>query len=681
MSGSTLPAKLIRRPRPLELIGRLQPDSSRASSPTPVSSRALRSRGSSGDNDNRRSPHLDRPLQIPRSLLLTNENSQTMTPKTRKRLGAKRPPSVDSPVRSVVVAPSKVALLVLSAVVIVAYLRTFWAGFLGFDDNLHVYANPYLNPPSFAGIAALWRHPYESLYIPVAYTILAGISVPAQVPATMVPSIGHAVTVSPAAFHIASVGFHVANTLLCYLFALQVARRQSVAVFCSLLFATHPLQVESVAWISELRGLSSACFALVALNVFIASRQASQRSPRKARALFVASAALVIAAMLCKPSAVVLPLLVFAIDRVALGSSWRSSGLAASIWGMCVLPWAWITRSIQHVSPEGLSVWWQRAFIAGDAVTFYLFKAVLPINLCVDYGRTPGVAMSHGWSYLVWVVPMGLLVLCYVYRQKRPVAWLGSIAFVVLLLPVLGLIPFKYQAFSTVADRYVYLPLIGLGLVFGDLIDAIGSKVATGAALAVILILAIVSFAQTGHWLNNLAFVRHIIDVNPDVAFAQNDLGGILLREGRVEEAVAHFNKAVVLQPAFSSAHNNLGLALVQQGRLDEAEVHFRKAVEFNPEYFKAYESLGAIYLRTDRLDAAIASLQAALAIQPSDAKALNDLGVAFMQSGRPSDGLAAFQRAVDIEPTNATYRNNLGRALLNAGRAQEAATYLAPER
>jgi Flp pilus assembly protein TadD len=437
--------------------------------------------------------------------------------------------------------------------------------------------------------------------------------------------------------------------------------------------------VESVAWISELRGLSSAFFALAALNVFIAGRQANVQSPTKSRALLVASAALVVAAMLCKPSAVVLPILVLVIDRLALGTSWRSSALAACIWGICVLPFAWITRTIQHVAPAGLSVWWQRGFIAGDALAFYLFKAVLPIDLCVDYGRTPGVAMSHSWSYVVWVVPAALLVLCYVYRRRRPVAWLGSIVFVVLLLPVLGLVPFKYQAFSTVADRYLYLPLIGLGLIVGDVIDAMRSKVVLAAASGVIVILGVVTFVQTGHWLDNRAFARHTVDVNPNVAFAQNDLGGILLREDRVEEAIPHFEKAVSLEPGFSNAQNNLGLALVQRGNLGEAELHFRKAVEADSRYFKAYESLAAIYLRTNRLDAAIAALQTAVAIQPSEAKAWNDLGVAFMQSGRPTDGLEAFQRAVEVEPRNVTYRSNLGRALMEAGRTQEAETYLAP--
>jgi len=603
-----------------------------------------------------------------------------MTRRSRKRVGAQRPETVGSPIpEKVAAAPSKLVLCVLSTVAVVVYFRTFWAGFLGFDDNLHVYANPYLNPPSFAGLAALWRHPYEALYIPLAYTLLAGISLTAQVPATMVSAIGRTVTVSPTAFHVASIGFHVANTLLCYLLALRVTRSQRAAVFCSLVFTTHPLQVESVAWISELRGLSSAFFALAALNVFIAGRQANLRSPTRSRALFVASAALVVAAMLCKPSAVVLPILGLVIDRLALGTSWRRSVLAASVWAICVLPFAWITRTIQHVSAEGLSVWWQRGFIAGDALAFYLFKLVLPIDLCVDYGRTPGVAMSHSWSYVVWVVPAALLVLCYVYRRRRPVAWLGSIVFLVLLLPVLGLVPFKYQAFSTVADRYLYLPLIGLGLIVGDIIDAMGSKVVLTAAAGVIFILGIVTFIQTGHWLDNQAFARHTVDVNPNVAFAQNDLGGILLREGRVEEAIPHLKKAVALEPAFSNAQNNLALALVQRGSLDEAELHFRKAVEANSGYFKAYESLGAIYLRTNRLDAAIAALQTAVAIQPSEAKAWNDLGVAFMQSGRPTDGLAAFQRAVQAEPRNVTYRSNLGRALAEAGRTQDAETYLPP--
>jgi protein O-mannosyl-transferase len=569
------------------------------------------------------------------------------------------------------VASSKPVLLALGLAVIVVYFRTFGAGFVAFDDDIHVYANPFLNPFSLENLSKLWQHAYEKLYIPLAYSILAGIALSARVPAQLVSSIGHTVTLSPTAFHVASVGFHIVNTWLCFSLVQRLVRSRSAALLCAFVFALHPLQVESVAWISELRGLSSAFFALAALNVFIQSRQLNDSAPAKSRALIAASAVLVIGAMLCKPAAMVLPLVGLVLDRVALGTSWRRSLVPALIWLLCVLPFAWITRSVQEVHPMGLSLWWQRPFIAGDALAFYLFKTLVPVDLVVEYGRTPSSVMSHGWSYAVWVLPVSLLVFCFIHRQRRPIAWLGSLLFATFLLPTLGLVPFSFQAHSTVADRYTYLPMIGIGLIVADAV--VRSKIALRVASAVIVLLAILSFNQSSHWGDNSEFLRHTIDVNPNVAFAHNNLGTILLRQERVDEAIEHFNKALELDPGDAKTQNNLGLALVKLGRLDEAEPHYRKAVELNPRYFKAYENLGAVYLRTERPDAAIASLKAALAIQPSEAKALNDLGVAFMQSGRAAEGVDAFRRAVGLEPDNSQYRKNLGQALLEQGRLDEA--------
>ena len=577
------------------------------------------------------------------------------------------------------VASSKPTLLALGIVVILVYLRTFAAGFVEYDDDVHVYANPFLNPLSLESLGKLWQHAYMKLYIPLAYSILAGIALFARVPAQMMSSVGHAVTLSPGAFHVASVGLHIVNAWLCFLLVLRLARSRTAAVLCSFVFAVHPLQVESVAWISELRGLSSACFALAALNVFILSRQVAGSAPARSRALLAASAVFVICAMLCKPAAVVLPLLVLIIDRVALGTSWRRSLVTALTWVVCVLPFAWITRSIQDVHSVGASLWWQRPFIAGDALAFYVFKTVAPFNLGIEYGRTPHAVMSHGWSYAVWILPVGLLVLCFMHRQRRPLAWLGSLMFVTFLLPMLGLVPFSFQAHSTVADRYAYLPMIGIGLVFSDAVAAIGSKLAVRAAAAVIIVLAMLSFNQSRYWVDNAEFLRHTIDINPNAAFAQTNLATILLKQERVDDAIEHFNKALELDPRDAKAQNNLGLTLVKLGRLDEAEPHFRKAVESNPRYYKAYENLGAVYLQTNRLDAAIASLKAAVEIQPSEAKALNDLGVAFMQSGRAAEGVDAFQRAVGLESNNAQYRRNLGSALLQQGRPDEARSFLTP--
>ena len=602
--------------------------------------------------------------------------SRRKTSKANRSVGP-REPSLWQRWSGETVASSKPALLALGLAVVVVYLRTFGAGFVEFDDDIHVYANPFLNPLSLESLGKVWQHAYEKLYIPLSYSILAGIALFARVPSQMMNSVGHTVTLSPGAFHVASVGFHIVNAWLCFLLALRLERSRKAAVLCAFVFAVHPLQVESVAWISELRGLSSGCFTLAALNIFILSRQTSDRALARSGALLAVSALFVICAMLCKPAAMVLPLVVLVLDRVALGTPWRRSLVTALTWVMCVLPFAWITRSVQSVHPEGVSLWWQRPFIAGDALAFYLFKTVVPINLGIAYGRTPHSVMSQGWSYTVWAFPVGLLVFCFIHRRHRPMAWLGSLMFVTFLLPVLGFVPFSYQGQSTVADRYAYLPMIGIGLVVAD--AAVRSNIAVGAVSAVIIVLAVQSFHQSGHWVDNSEFLRHTIEVNPNVAFAHNNLGNILLKQDRVDDAVEHFDKALQLDPGDAKVHNNLGLALVRLGRLAEAEPHYRKAVELNPRYFKAYENLGAVYLQTNRLDEAIASMKAALEIQPVEAKALSGLGVAFMQSGRAAEGLDAFQRAVAIEPNNVQYRRNLGQALREMGRSDEAGAYLTP--
>ena len=575
--------------------------------------------------------------------------------------------------------PRKVAMLALVISVVVVYFRTFGASFVLFDDNHHVYANPFLNPVSLAGLGSLWRHAYEGLYIPLAYTIFAGIAVFAQTPAQMMISIGQAVTVSPSPFHFASVVFHIANALLCLLLVQRLTRSRKTALLCSLLFAVHPLQVESVAWISELRGLTSAFFGLSALNVLVFSRQIGESAPTKSRVLYWISPLLVICAMLCKPTAAVLPVVVLVVDRVALATSWRRSALIAGIWGAGVLPFAWVTRSLQDVIPAGMSLWWERPFIAGDALAFYLFKTIAPISLCIDYGRTPHSVMSSGWGYLLWAIPVGLFVLAYHYRRQKPMVLLGGLMFVAFLLPNLGLVPFMYQGYSTVADRYAYLPLIGIGLVVGDVVSSMRPNVVVRAVSVALIALAVLSFNQAGYWSDNAEFVRHTLDVNPKAGFAHANLGVLLLKQGRGAEAIDHLSEALKIDPSDAKTENNLGLALVKMGRLDDAERHYHKAVELNPRYFKAYENLGALYVQTGRLDAAIASLKAAVEIQPSDAKAFNDLGVAFMRNGQVAEGLLAFQQAVSVEPNSAQYRRNLGQALLQLGRAEDAAPYLAP--
>lgn len=572
--------------------------------------------------------------------------------------------------------PSRRALWFLVGVVLVVYVRLLSASFVEFDDDFHVYANPFLNPPSLHGLGELFRHSYKGLYNPLVYAIWSAIGVFAQVPGETTSSLGQPIHFDPAWFHAANIGFHALNAVLCYLLALELMRRETAALLCALVFAVHPLQVESVGWISELRGVSGGSFALGALILLVRSRRAGTQDPRKQAGLLGVSALLVLGAVLCKAAAVVLPVVALIVDRVALGTAWRRALTTALAWAAAVLPIALITLLVQNVAPVAATAWWQRPFIAGDALAFYLLKTAVPLDLGVEYGRTPYEALSESWGYATWILPALLLALAFVKRRSRPLAWLGALLFVAFASPTLGLVPFAFQAHSSVADRYTYLPMLGIGLVAADAVMAAGSSLALRVAAGVVLVLGIRSFDQTSYWLDNVSFLRHTLDVNSDVAFAQNNLANVLFKEGRNDEALEHFEKALAIEPGHALAHNNLGLALLQKGRFDEAEPHFRKAVELDPKYYKALESLGAVYLKTNRLAEAITSLRAAIALHP-EAKPLNDLGIALMQSGKPNEGLDAFRRAVALEPGNAQYRKNLGTALTQVGRNEEAAEYL----
>ena len=563
-------------------------------------------------------------------------------------------------------------LLTLSIAVLVVYSRIFSAGFVGFDDDLHVYANPFLNPPTLQSLARLWRHAYEHLYVPLAYTIFAAIARLAEVPAHLDSSLGRSVSLAPTAFHVVSVALHAANAWLCFCLARRLTGRTRAAWLCSLLFALHPLQLESVGWISELRGLTSGGFALLALNAFALSRQASERA--RARKLLAASAVSVICAMLCKPSAAVLPLVALVIDRVVFRTPWRKALAAASIWAAVALPFGLITRAAQGIPAAGQSLWWQRPFIAGDALTFYLFKTSVPIDLGVDYGRTPHWVMSRVWGYLAWVVPVALLMFGYLNRRRRPITWLGALLFVMFLLPTLGLVPFAYQAYSTVADRYAYLALIGVGLMVADAVDGARSQMtAARVAATAYLALALLSFNQSRYWLMSSTFLRHTIDVNPAAAFAYNNLGDAELANGDLGAALADYRACVERDPTRVMAEVNLAevyTALHQPAEAARAIAQAEQAPEMTADDLS---NLGIALMKMNQPARALQALASAAAMEPGSPSTLFNQANALAAVGQFDQAEAVFRRCIALAPTLAGAHTGLGIVLAETGRLPDA--------
>jgi protein O-mannosyl-transferase len=560
--------------------------------------------------------------------------------------------------------------LVLLVAIVVVYFRVLSAGFVSFDDDIHVYANPFLNPPTLESVARLWQKPYEELYVPLAYTIFAAIAAWARVPSHVDMSVGHPVSLDPAAFHVVSVALHVANAWLCFLFARRLTRRTSSALICALVFALHPLALESVGWISELRGLTSSFFALLALNGLILARQTTVLTPARSRSLLAASALSVACAMLCKPSAVVLPLVALVLDRTVLETPWRRALALAASWAVITVPFAVVTHSLQAVSPAGQSLWWQRPFIAGDALAFYLFKTFVPLDLCVDYGRTPSAVMSHAWGYLAWVVPLGLLALCYSKRRERPLTFVGALLFVAFLLPTLGLLPFSFQAYSTVADRYTYLALIGIGLVVADVVEHLqSSKMATRTALVALVGLAIASFEQSRFWSKSSDLLRHTLDVNPDAAFAENSLGDVELGNGDSAAALADYQACVRIDPTRTKAYINLAEIHAASAEPAEAESAVALAMQTPALTADDYSNLGIVLMKMNQPARALQALETASTLEPSSPVYLYNEANGLSAAGQFDQAEAAFRRCISLAPALTGAHTGLGIVLAETQR------------
>lgn len=567
-------------------------------------------------------------------------------------------------------------LPVLLLAVALVYGRLFFAGFVRFDDDLHVYANPFLNPPTLEGLLQLWRHAYAHLYVPLAYTLYAALARLGAVAVHVDASIADSVSLSPAPFHVAAVALHAINAWLCFCLVRLVTGRARPAWLCALLFALHPLQLESVGWISELRGVSSATFLLLALNAFLLSRRAS--APRRARALWLACLPLVAGAMLCKPSAAVAPLAALAIDRVALQTPWRRALLAAASWAAVVLPFVLLTHTLQGVVGAGGSAAWQRPFIAGDALAFYIWKTALPIDLCVDYGRTPQLVMARGWGYLAWLVPVALLVLAFRDRHRRPLVWLGGLLFVIFLLPTSGLVPFAYQAYSTVADRYAYLALMGAGLVLralAEVLDVVRSPaLVTRGAAVLLVVLGARSFAQGGHWLTSADLLRHTIALNPAAAFAYNNLGDAELSSGDLTAALTDYQASAGLDPARAKPHVNLAEVYTALGRRADAEGEVTRAEQAPNVTADDRSNLGIVLMKMNEPARALQALAEAVAADPDSPTYLFNQASALSAAGELAQAEAAFRRCIQVAPSLVGAHTGLGIVLAETGRLPEAA-------
>src|SRR3569833_4015527 len=366
------------------------------------------------------------------------------------------------------------AALIVAAITFVVYMRVTGQDFVHWDDKGHVTGNPYLKHLTAANILHFWREPYEHLYIPISYMAFALLASIARMPhhdtsVTVIDTL-----LNPHVFHTANLILHIGNALIVYTILRKLVGRAAVdkaqlspeapAIFGAVLFAIHPLQVESVAWISELRGQLASMFCLWSIYGYIVAVGQSESTPWKRPVYWLALLSTGLG-LLCKPSIITVGLILVIIDRWLLRRSWPACLRSAAPWLILAVPFTLITGHAQPVDAEGAGAMWQRPFIAGDAIAFYLGKLFFPHPLAIEYGRRPDLILASGICYKTTVVTLVVAGIIFALRKGRPWLVAGSLIAVAVLLPVLGLVPFAYQNYSTVADRYMYLAMLGPAII------------------------------------------------------------------------------------------------------------------------------------------------------------------------------------------------------------------------
>jgi tetratricopeptide (TPR) repeat protein len=290
----------------------------------------------------------------------------------------------------------------------------------------------------------------------------------------------------------------------------------------------------------------------------------------------------------------------------------------------------------------------------------YLGKALWPSHLAIFYP----LSERPLWVFLAAAAAIVALTLAVLrVMRRRPYLAVGWLWFLGTLVPVIGLVQVGLQS---MADRYMYMPLVGLAIMAAwgvpDLVGRFRMAPAL-VACATLLSLAVVTWRQIGVWGDELTLFRHALEVTRDNFVAHTRVGVLLQQQGRLDEAITHYRKAEQIDPGYEAIHYNLGLALAQQGRSDSALVHLSEAVRLRPGYADARNNLGGVLVQLGRTPEATEQFQEVLRLDPDHWKARHNLGQALLQEGKFDAAIAEFEQALRIKPDYALARASLERA------------------
>src|SRR6266550_6201801 len=580
-----------------------------------------------------------------------------------------------------------VIYLFLAGISLAVFAQTLRYEFVNFDDDLYVYNAPAIQAGlTIKGIAFAFTSPHARNWHP-----LTTISHMLDCQLYGLNAGGH---------HATNVVLHTIAVLLLF----RVLRQMTGAVWKSMvvaaLFAVHPLHVESVAWVSERKDVLSAIFFFLMLDAYVRYARAGSITR------YLVVGVLFATGLMSKPMLVSAPVALLLLDYWPLRrfeqtpSAQRKAKILKSgnqrriiqrlllekipllvlSAGACVITFLLQKRATGAIPP--LPFFW-RVQNAVASYMIYIWDTLWPTRLAVFYPH-PNNTLAIWEVVLAIGFLLAITAAAIVFRSKRPYLFTGWFWYLVMLVPVIGLVQVGEQGH---ADRYTYLPHIGLFLLVVWLAaDVIGVRrsrlqfaVAAAVALAIIAALGWRAFIQTSNWRNSETLWTHALAVTPDNDVAHNNLGYLCAHRGELDKAISHFESAARIRSAKRDAHYDLGSAFVQmnladdlarKGRSDEAMVHYEEAIRLQPNYADAYYNRGSVLFAKGRTDEAIADWEKTLQIQPDDADAHTGLGNALLRKGSLHEAIAQYEKALALAPEDPHSRNNVAWVLATASDA-----------
>jgi tetratricopeptide (TPR) repeat protein len=583
----------------------------------------------------------------------------------------------------------------LALITLTVFAGTVRYEFTNYDDGLYVYENALVSKGlTSKGLAAAFTHAGVDNWVP-----LTTMSHMADCQFYRLNAGGH---------HATNVVLHVISVILLFLLLRRMTGGLWPSAFVAAVFAIHPLHVESVAWVAERKDVLSGLFGVMALMAYVGYAGKSTVHSPQSTVWYAWTLVLFALSLMAKPMLVTLPFVMLLLDYWPLrrfSSSGESNSrvtepglprrsaaeagtrntlqllleklpfLALSV-ALCVITLRFQQSYVKAAEVVPFSLRIENAAVS--CVT-YIVQMFYPARLAVFYPY-PGKGLPM-WEVLgAGAILVAISLAAFIWRRTRPYLLVGWLWYLGMLVPVIGLVQVGTQAH---ADRYTYLPMLGLCLMLSWGAVEVFTRWRSWRGLlgmsgvVAIAALAFLGWRQTAFWRNNETLWTHTLECTTGNPLAHNNLGEDLLQRHQLDAAMVQFRAALEIKPDYADALYNVGVVMLEKEQWDEAAANFKQALALDSNSARAHNNLGYALLQKGRTDEALVHLNKAVALEPDNVEAQNNLGNALFQKGQLDEAIAHFQKAVEINPNALEPNNSLGAALFQKGQVDAAIVYL----